>query len=201
MSKIKQMRAFLERQKGERDILAKRREDLEKSVESLAVELKEWEEANAILQVIAQKTQDLLKFHISDIVNTALGAVFDTPYEIKLDFVFRRGRTELDIEYYAFGQKIAKLSGGERDAVAYAFQLSIWSLQRKKVTPTILMDEPLKWLKGRDLPSRGGEMMKYISEKVGLQMIAVSHVPEQIHHADRVIHVKKSKKYSRIIKK
>ncbi|NIU00181.1 MAG: hypothetical protein GWN01_04340, partial [Nitrosopumilaceae archaeon] len=53
------------------------------------------------------------------------------------------------------------------------------------------MDEPLKWLKGGDLPIKGSHMIKEISKKLGIQIIMISHSPELIEGADRVFEVKK----------
>ncbi len=200
MSKVAQLRSFYDRKVGERDILLQTKKSLKKDINSLTRNKMEWEEAVSILQVVAKVTQDRMSAHIKDIVNSAIQAVFETPYEIDLEFVFRRGRTELDIHYKAFDQKVSKFSGGEMDTVAWSFQIATWSLQRKRVLPIMIQDEPLTYLKGRDLPSRGGEMMRYISEKIGVQVIAVSHIEGQVQHADRVLKFKKPKKYTRLIK-
>ena len=54
----------------------------------------------------------------------------------------------------------------------------------------LILDEPLKHLKGNDMPEKGAELIRSISEKLGIQVIMVSHDPALISEADKVFSVK-----------
>jgi DNA repair exonuclease SbcCD ATPase subunit len=65
----------------------------------------------------------------------------------------------------------------------------------------IILDEPFKFI-SRDLQERAGEILKKLSEKMKLQIIMVTHIPEFIEVADKVFEVRKNEKgVSRIIER
>ena len=97
MSTINQLRQKLEQQKGQKI-------RVENDLTNITVELKEsirllyrHEEAKEIIRSVGQKTQEQLSFHISDITTLALEAIFADPYELKVEFVQRRNKTECDL--------------------------------------------------------------------------------------------------------
>jgi DNA repair exonuclease SbcCD ATPase subunit len=64
--------------------------------------------------------------------------------------------------------------------------MAIWSI--KKTRAIQVLDEPAKFL-SRDMQDKASEMLKELSEKLGIQMILVSHIPEMISAADEVVQV------------
>ena len=151
------------------------------------------EKAQVIVQEVTKITQDQLKYHLSDLCTLAMSSVFPEPYEIVIDFVSKRGKVEAEIWFQKDGYLINPFSatgGGAIDIAALSLRFSCWTLQKPKTRPILLLDEPLKFLKGSDLPIKGAEMIHQISEKLGLQIIMVSHDPELIECADKVITVK-----------
>ena len=150
----------------------------------------------------AKQTQEALEYQISDLVTFAMSLVFEDPYKLVLEFTERRGSTEADIYFERDGSKVDPVSssgGGAVDIASFALRLSFWALQVPRSRNTMILDEPLKWLKGGELPHKGSEMIKSISEKLDLQIIMVSHQPELIDSADNFIEVKKKKGVSIII--
>lgn len=190
MPTLTEYRTQLSRLQGQRD---KIRQDLD-THKADAVKWQqeaEWsEEARTRLQDVAQKTQKQLEYHIGELVSLANAAVFPNPYELKVEFVLRRGKTECDLIFTRDGQEyrdvLLGIGGGALDVSAFALQVASWTLARPRSRAVLLCDEPLKWLKGTPLPEKGAEMVKLISEKIGLQIIYISHIPEQIASADRV---------------
>lgn len=186
-------RRELERRKGRRDQILKNLELCEQDLKKWRRQAMYCEEAQLIIQSVAQQTQEQLKYHISELVTLALASVFEDPYEFKVEFVQRRGRTECDLWFVRGDVLIDPMSasgGGAVDVAAFALQVSLWSLGRPRTRNTMILDEPLKWLKGDDLPEKGAAMMKEISDRIGLQIIMVSHIPDQIESSDKVIDVK-----------
>jgi len=161
---------------------------------------KNLEEAQLIIQQVAQKTQSELEFQISEIVSMALSSVFDDPYEFKIEFVLRRGKTEADLYFMKNGEKFYPLEdngGGAVDVAAFALRVALWNLSRPKTRNTLILDEPFKWLSKGHL-QRAGEMLKVISDKLKIQIIFVSHIPELIESADRVFNVVKKNNISQV---
>lgn len=182
----------LEQRKGQRKQVL---DDLKKSqdkIDGLILTARYCEEAQVIIQNVAQVTQQELEYHVGELVTLALAAVFDDPYELSVEFIQRRGRTETDLWFVRGDAKVDPLSasgGGAVDVASFALRVALWSLAPKKTRPVLVLDEPLKFLKGGELPEKGARMIKEISERLGIQIIMISHIPDQIEGADFRIHV------------
>lgn len=198
---MKEFRRRLEQLKGRRD-------EIHSSLDEACEELKTFtrrkvnaEHAQLIIQEVARQTQSQLEYHISDVVSTALTAVFDDPYELKLEFVDRRGKTEADITFVRDGQEIEPLSsagGGAVDVASFALRIALWSLSKPRSRATIILDEPFRFLSA-NLQPRAGEMLRMLSEKMGVQFIIVTHNKSLIESADKVFTVSKPKAVSLVV--
>lgn len=191
-----QLRQELERRKGQRDRIQQDLERTEEVVRKLILQARYCEEAQTIIQNVAQLTQAELEYHVSELVTLAMAAVFEDPYSLEVEFVQRRGRTETDLWFVRNDSKIDPLSasgGGAVDVASFALRVALWSLAPVRTRNVLILDEPLHFLKGEVLPEKGSTMIKEISEKIGLQIIMVSHIPDQIEGADKVIEVSMKK--------
>lgn len=163
------------------------------------------EEAQIFLQKVAQNTQEKLKFQIEDIVNLALESVFPNEYLFQMNFNVSRGKTEAELVFQdkRTGQTIDPMEasgGGVVDLTCFALRISAFALE-SGTDNLIILDEPFKFI-SRDLQERAGEILKKLSEKMKLQIIMVTHIPEFIEVADKVFEVKKNENgVSRIIER
>lgn len=194
-------RHALEKFKGRRDQCQSALTNAQQQVSDLSLQVIYCEEACVIIQNVAQLTQEQLTYRISELVSLALAAVFDDPYEFRVEFVLRRNRTEADLWFRRNGKKIHPLSasgGGAVDVASFALRVALWSLMQPRSRNTFILDEPLHFLKGDELPEKGALMMAEISKKVQLQILMVSHIPDQIEGADKVIAVSRKSGVSRV---
>ena len=186
------IRRILEQRKGMQTQLNINRKVQRKKIKELMQRAKACEEAQMIIQTVAQLTQQQLEYHVAELVTLAMAAVFDNPYSLSVDFVQRRGRTETDLQFVRDDQSIDPLTasgGGAVDVASFALRVALWSLAVSRTSATLVLDEPLKWLKGGSLPTKGALMIKEISERLGIQIIMISHIPDQIEGADSIINV------------
>ncbi len=190
---IQELRQKLERLKGEQQILIRQRDNAIKVTNEWAIEISATEEAKMIIQVVATKIQDKLKRYIEEPVSLAMAAVFDDPYELKMEIVERRGRTECDFKWQRGKQVYDDLlfsdGGGLVDVGAFGLQVAVLGFQKHHSRPLLILDEPLKWLKGDDLPERGAMMINAVAKQLGITVLMVSHIPEQKAGADKLFHV------------
>lgn len=200
---IRELRSAIERKAGERDSLTRLRVEAVATLTAAETRLAAIEEARLILQTVAQKTQEGIVFHISEIVTAALDAVFeDDAYTFKIEFVQRRGKTEADVFFERDGNRVDPLTasgGGCVDVASFALRVALWSLLRraKGVADTIVLDEPFRFL-SRALQPKAGAMLKMLSEKLNVQFLFVTHVQDLVDSADRVFRVEKQGKYSKV---
>lgn len=151
--------------------------------------LKNTEEAQAFLQKVAQETQEQLKYHIQDIVQMALNAVFPGKYEFMVDYEIKRGKTEARIYLKSGDTEIDPMTecgGGVVDIIALALRITAYTLSN--TSNTIILDEPMRFV-SKDLQYAAAEIIKHLSEKLNVQFIIVTHNTELIEYTDKVFNV------------
>lgn len=175
-----------------------RRTQILEEIKKVLLEIEMWqkeikisEEAQMIIQLVARQTQDQLKFYIENPITAALGGVFDDPYEFELRFESRRGQIEADLifktEKGEYDDLMFSGGGGEIDVAALGLQAAALSIA-ENVRRFLLLDEPLKHLKSEDksLEKRGALMIGELARQLDIQILMVSHIPEQQAGADKV---------------
>ena len=198
---IKGLRQNLERKKGQQSQLCKDLKVAQIEEETLNIAIADSEQAQAIIQLVAQKTQGELEYRLSEIVSLALAAVFEDPYKLKVNFVIQRGKTECVLLFEKNGETFDPLSstgGGAVDIAAMALRVAIWSLTQPKTRNVLILDEPFRFL-SKEYQIKASLMLKELSEKLSLQIIMVSHSESLIDGADKVFRVSIKKGKSSII--
>lgn len=179
------------------DIYSKRKYHQE-SIAALTEQVEEAEnrynnalKAREIINTVAKDTQQQLEIRITNIVTMALAAVFPDPYQFVLRFTERRNQTEADLLLVRDGEEVSPIDatgGGVLDVVSFALRVAI--LLMSNYRRIIILDEPFRHL-SEDLQPKASEMMKMLSDKLGIQFIMVSHEDGIIGSADNVITIKK----------
>lgn len=178
-------------------------ENRQNSIKKLNRNYKNSAGAKVILQLVAQKTQQELEYQVSEIITLALNAIFDDPYEFKIEFIVKRGKTEANIIFVRDGHKFDPMEdtgGGVVDIASFALRIALWNLSMPKSRNTIILDEPFKHLSVQgDLQKKAGEMLSMLSKKLNIQFIMVTHNQELIQASDKVFEVKQIHGISKII--
>lgn len=200
---IDKMREALNQKKADLKSLHSSIKQTKKDIRETQRHLDSSHEALAVIQIVAKKTQEHLEYHLSDLVSAGMASVFSNPYKLKVEFLTRRNQVETEMAFIREDREFIpkKCGGGARDIAALTLQFSIAAIKNPKTRPLMLLDEPLKWLKGKDLPRMGSQMIREISEKLGMQIIMVSHIPDQIESADRIFTVEMNDYYSTVTTK
>jgi len=193
---LQTIRQRLEQQKGQKIQIEQSITQLKESLTDIKRNIRRHEQAREIVRAVGIETQRQLQFHISDITSLALDAVFPDPYELKVEFVERRNKTECDLKFVRDDMEVDPLTasgGGAIDVAAFALRIASWSMQRPRTRSTIILDEPFKHLKGAEANLKVLHMISEISRKIGVQIIMVSdeRIPREdiIENADRVFEV------------
>lgn len=187
---LRWLRADLEQRKGRLIQLQQQLRESDVSRRQAKRLLWASERAQVIIQQVAQATQEELEYRVSELVSLALSGVFPDPYRFKLRFVVRRGKTEADVLFVRGEQEVDPLSasgGGVVDVAAFALRVALWRLSNG-LRPVLILDEPFKWISSSYLPM-AGEMLRSLSEKMGIQIIMITHLEPLIEIADKVFRV------------
>jgi len=191
------LRRRAERLKGERDKVRRDLEARESELERERKRLRQLEEALEIVKQVGLLTQKQLEYHLSEQVSLALDAVFDDPYRLKINFLEKRGQTEVEILFSRRGMEFPPIGysgGGVIDVASLALRMAYLRMRRdERLRPVLLLDEPFSQLKGEAPNLRALEILRAMSRDLGIQIIMVSdeRVPREdiIATADRVFHV------------
>ena len=200
MSDIKAMRSELDRRRGQQRQTEKNLQDSSARVINYETSLHRHEKAREIVKEVGLKTQQALAFHISDISSLALQAVFSDPYDLEVEFVQRRNKTECDLWFVKNGEKMTPMDasgGGAVDVAAFALRVASWSMMVPRTRPVIFLDEPMRFLSS-DLQPKASEMINQLSEKLGLQFIIITHEEELTESADKVFRISQTKNISKV---
>lgn len=164
-------------------------------------ELRRHEQAREIVKEVGLKTQNQLSFHIGDIASLALEAVFEEPYELKVEFVERRNKTECDIYFLRDGERVNPTDasgGGAMDVAAFALRVASWSMASPRSRNTLILDEPMRFL-DKDRQYQASKMIKEISDRLGVQFIIITHETSLTEAADKVFQVQIKKGKSKVL--
>lgn len=188
---VKELRTKLDRLTGSRDTVSSELKKTKVAFTKASRDLSATEEAQALIQLVAEKTQNLVRYHITELGSTALEAVFGGDIRLGLEFRQNAGKTVADIFFLRNGKPVDPLgsdSGGASDIAAMALRCSLWSLQRPRARPVMILDEPLKNINDdtRKMHRKAADMIKLISQKLGMQFLIITALPELEDVADKV---------------
>lgn len=143
--------------------------------------------ARWILTEVAQQTQRRFQDRVESLVTMAIRSVFDRPFEFHLEFERKRNKMECK-PIIKEGDRVYDdpeydLGGGVLDIISFAFRIVLWSLQKPRSRNTIILDEPMKNMGA--MVTLGGQILKEISHKLGLQLIIVTHDAGLLEIGDR----------------
>ena len=193
---VKDMRSRVDRLKGRRDRIE---DDLNETKQALSRTRKAHKKhllAREVIREVGIATQEKLSFHVQDVVTLALEGVFPNPYEFQVQFVLNRNRTECVLALKnsdgSFVDPMDAAGGGVVDVVSFALRVASWSMASPRTSPVLILDEPFRFL-SRDLKPAAGEMLRQIADRLGLQIIMVTHEEPLIEIADRVFRVSKDR--------
>jgi DNA repair exonuclease SbcCD ATPase subunit len=160
---------------------------------ALAEERNNLERAQAFLQKIAQDTQNQLRFHIKDIVQLCLDTVWPGEVEFDIKFEIKNGRTGAELVFLVDGEEVDPMEadgGGLVQVAAFALRIAVWTLGTTR--NSIVLDEPFVALSD-NLQPLAAEVIKELSDKLGLQFIMVTHRKELTGIADRIFEVNRKR--------
>jgi len=201
-SRLKNIRHLIENRKGQKAQLQTTIDKLAQKIKEDGREARLHEKALIIVKEVGLSMQKQLEYHLAEQVSMAMDAVFDDPYQLKLNFQEKRGKTEVEILFARRDMEfppIGSAGGGAIDVACFALRIAYWSMrQDMKVRPLLLLDEPFSQLKGEDANRRALIILNELAHKINLQIISVSdeRVPREdiISNADTVYKVSQNSK-------
>jgi hypothetical protein len=198
---FRQIREHVDKLKGRRDQLTMEIAQAEEDRDYLERRHDDAVKAKALHRMAAKETQKNIEFQISTLISMALASVFPDPYEFKVEFVERRGKTEADLLFFKDGHDMGSIlfsgGGGPKEIASFSLRCVFWNLNRTR--PVLLLDEPFKFINDaaeldsvqtvRNLQKKCAQMLIMLIERLHLQCIVVSNLPELVDVASKVFKV------------
>lgn len=159
--------------------------DTEALLISLEQKLEAQQQAQALIQYVAQETQEQLRVSLEDIVQSALDICFPGEYKFLLNYVKKRDRTECEIMVEKDGNLMnPKFSngGGLVDVISFGLRIACLCLSTKD--KVLFLDEPFKWLSAAKVPLMCN-LIQELSHKLDIQIVLVTHDEEFMAIADK----------------
>jgi len=139
--------------------------------------LERTQDAQEILQLIAQAVQQKAHERISKVVSSCLSTVFDDPYEFHIVFERKRGRTEASLRFRRRGLDVDPLTasgGGMIDVAAFALRVACLMLHRPRLSKVVVLDEPFRFV-SLQYQENVRSMLEGLAEDLGIQILQVTH--------------------------
>ena len=150
------------------------------------------------VQTIAQEVQSKLSSKIDNIVNLGLATCFPS-YSFEMKYVPARGKTEVQFivkEGDDIIDPMDQCGGGLVDVLCFCLRIAVFSIS--SVNNTIVLDEPFRFV-SKALRGTVAELLSILCEKLGLQIIEVTHIEELAESSDKKILIKKIDKVSEVM--
>jgi len=175
-------------------------------VEELLSNIKKCKEdlnkAKDVMNAVGILAQQEVKTVIEDLVTNAMQSVFGPEYEFKIEDEIKHGKPESYLYIVKNGKRrsLKDESGGTVAVlVAFVLRVVLWAISSNKTRNTLILDEPLKDASA-DKMEFFGEMIKKLSNMLGIQFIIITHEDEITKSSDTVFVVKQTNEISYVEK-
>lgn len=137
-------------------------------------------EAREVAQKVAKEVQSRAYGVIAPVVSRCLEAVFEEPYEFRLDFVLKRGRTEVELWFVRDGNTIDPMTasgGGVVDVAAFALRLASLLMLGSARRRLLVLDEPFNNL-SVEYRAKFCVFLETLAEEMGIQILIVTQIED-----------------------
>jgi hypothetical protein len=183
------IRKYVDIATAEREVLKRKLNRAADNLIRLEKEQRRLEKAQAIVKEVSEMTQKEIVFQLSELSSMALAGIFPEPYQLEINFYERAGNSVAELSFERNGVNVDPLesaSGGAADIVSFSLRISVWCLEGKVHSPIFIFDEPFKNINdpSRKMHRLIADVVKMICDKLGVQIIMVTLIPELIDVAD-----------------
>jgi ABC-type molybdenum transport system ATPase subunit/photorepair protein PhrA len=153
----------------------------EKESKRIEVVVKKTQDAQEILQYLAQAVQQQAHQKISEVVSLCLSAVFgEDAYQFGIEFQRKRGKTEAVLKFKRgdlAADPLSATGGGVVDVAAFALRISCLMLHRPRLSRIVVLDEPFKFVSVQ-YREKVRTMLEELAVDLKIQIIQVTHSEE-----------------------
>ena len=135
-------------------------------------------DSQKLVQAVAELVQNEAHQQVASIVTRCLKAVFnDDAYDFNIAFEQKRSKTEAKLSFGRNGMDFDPCSstgGGAVDIAAFGLRLVSLLLNKPVKRRLLVLDEPMKHLRGSEPQANVGDMLEALSREMSVQIVMVS---------------------------
>lgn len=162
------------------------------TLKTALTEYRNVETARAIVQETAQQIQQAAHNRIASVVSQCLSAVFNQPYEFRILFERKRGKTEAVLQFVRGKLEIDPLGaagGGVIDVATFGLRVAALILARPPRRRLLVLDEPFSHCKPPEiLAPRICKMLEMLAEQFAIQFLLIPSI-EDHYRIGKVIEI------------
>jgi DNA repair exonuclease SbcCD ATPase subunit len=179
MTSIIDHRKYLNRLLAEQGMIRRTAKAQKKSLKTARKYLQACEEAQNVSQEVARAVQERTHERIAGVVTRCLHAVFPNPYDFKIVFESKRGKTDARMVFMRDGKEFYPddgVGGSVLDVASFALRLACLGLQKPKRRKVVFIDEGFRGISDiQENKDRLREMLVALAEELNFQIIQVTH--------------------------
>ncbi|MFO7819779.1 MAG: ATP-binding protein [Halanaerobacter sp.] len=189
---IEEKKAAYNNQKGQKEQLEKRKENIISELENCKDQIDLLEQVNIYLQQVSDHARQQAKEQIEALVTQALQFVFGEEFSFEVEIEEKRSRPAA--EFYVvseYGEEKIRnrpqdaRGGGVVDVVSLALRVAVLqTFSRPKILGPLVLDEPAKHV-SEEYITRITKFLKNVSEMYARQIIVVTHQQHLSQVADK----------------
>lgn len=193
----------LARKQAENDLLSRQVSTMEEKILALVDDLEVCHEALSFLEDLANKRRGAMKGKIESVVTEALRALYGSTYRVELSYGVKNNRSCLEIEMVretAAGEvrrDMGGFGGGVADTMSVPMRLMVL-VGSKQTDKVCVLDECWKHMDPARIETVG-KFLRALSDKLGMQVLFVTHHEPLKEFGDRVYEVSESEGKSKVV--
>lgn len=200
LNDLKNINSFIRNIENELIILKNDNKNFQENIDELIKEnenrtedLKYAMEAIDFIEKAANHERSIVKDKVESVISDALKEIYGSEYSIQFDYSMKRNKTSVDIylvKHTEDGDIVRKqdgIGGGVSDVISLPLKLLVLMALNKN-DKILIADEPGKHMDDR--VDKFGFFLKSVSEKLGVQIIILTHFASMTEFADSVYEVK-----------
>lgn len=150
--------------------------NLKAEIEGLKTRRDKYIKAGWIIAEVSRLAQTKIKKDVEDITTKAIRGVFGREFDLVLKMEYKRSKFECQVLIEEDGELWVPKDDygiGLSDMVGFVLRIVLIHLEQPRKIDTLILDEPFRFM--GSLSPLAGMLMKEISEKLGLQIIILTH--------------------------
>lgn len=196
--KLSQLKDSITSRRGQIDLLNNQITQALSRLDEIEINRDISKKAVEVLDIVQGNIRNIIKDGFETVVTNALQTIYGDDFGFILEFG-RRGNLQ-EVDFKVINKTLNKshdpqnvTAGGEIDVIALALKVVILELYQKVNKSPFITDEPFKFVSSEKYVSASGRFLQSLNEKMGRQIIMVTHKTALIDVADNVIELEKIK--------